>query len=638
MSKYNGQYNGSVSPIESSGSIGGGSGIPGPQGPQGPRGEPGADGYSPTVSIQNIIGGHTVTITDVNGAHTFTVTNGQDGDTGPQGPKGDQGMPGEKGAQGDPGLTGPAGEQGPRGEQGLPGIPGEKGAQGDPGPKGDTGPQGDRGLPGADGYSPTVSVEDIDGGHRVTITDKDGPHTFDVMNGADGNSGDPSEGIPGKDGKDAGFGDITATVDDTTGDPTVTVETSGDNTAKNIVFKFSGIKGEPGERGENGAPGEEGPAGPAGESGENGYSPTVEVESIEGGNKVTITDIEGPHTFDVMNGKDRMVNSSPTTANVPKGTIVIWSGRSDEVPDGWALCDGENGTPDLTKMFVLTVDDENGTISNYTLCYIMKLTEVTSISNPNILDNWWFVKPINQYGETSYTSSMRINGYTIDRWKLLDGTLTVEEDGVVLNGTLAQMLENAPSGTVTGTVLTEDGPISATYSPENKTFSFKAENKKLIAAKLELGSVQTLCHYENDKWVLNDPPPNYPTELAKCQRYQIELVHWTSMRNLIFASGMIISSTEACFVAPIPVTLYGLDTKLDRFKISGDYYLYVGTTNLTNGYKITKFNPRQVTNNAVYFRCDYSGDKPVGTFIEVSAAGDTPHSFFIDCNFLELGL
>ena len=42
---------------------------------------------------------------------------------------------------------------------------------------------------GADGFSPTVSVEDISGGHRVTITDKDGEKTFDVMDGEGGSGG-----------------------------------------------------------------------------------------------------------------------------------------------------------------------------------------------------------------------------------------------------------------------------------------------------------------------------------------------------------------------------------------------------------------------------------------------------------------
>ena len=42
---------------------------------------------------------------------------------------------------------------------------------------------------GEDGFSPVVAVEDIDGGHRVTITDKDGDKAFDVMDGKDGEGG-----------------------------------------------------------------------------------------------------------------------------------------------------------------------------------------------------------------------------------------------------------------------------------------------------------------------------------------------------------------------------------------------------------------------------------------------------------------
>lgn len=38
---------------------------------------------------------------------------------------------------------------------------------------------------------------------------------------------------------------------------------------------------------------------------------------------------------------------------VPKGAIIIWSGQADEIPAGWVLCDGTNGTPNLTGKFVL---------------------------------------------------------------------------------------------------------------------------------------------------------------------------------------------------------------------------------------------------------------------------------------------
>ena len=41
-------------------------------------------------------------------------------------------------------------------------------------------------LKGADGFSPNVQTEPITGGTKVIITDKDGAHSFDVMNGKDG--------------------------------------------------------------------------------------------------------------------------------------------------------------------------------------------------------------------------------------------------------------------------------------------------------------------------------------------------------------------------------------------------------------------------------------------------------------------
>jgi len=35
-----------------------------------------------------------------------------------------------------------------------------------------------------------------------------------------------------------------------------------------------------------------------------------------------------------------------------KGVIVMWHGAWDDIPDGWALCDGTNGTPNLQNRFV----------------------------------------------------------------------------------------------------------------------------------------------------------------------------------------------------------------------------------------------------------------------------------------------
>lgn len=63
----------------------------------------------------------------------------------------------------------------------------------------------ERGGGGGDGgFSPIVEVKEIEGGHRVTIIDADGEHTFDVMDGKDGQPG--KDGAPGADGKDGSPG------------------------------------------------------------------------------------------------------------------------------------------------------------------------------------------------------------------------------------------------------------------------------------------------------------------------------------------------------------------------------------------------------------------------------------------------
>lgn len=46
------------------------------------------------------------------------------------------------------------------------------------------------------------------------------------------------------------------------------------------------------------------------------------------------------------------VNQASPSASLPPGVIVMWSGTLATVPSGWALCDGQNGTPDLRDKFI----------------------------------------------------------------------------------------------------------------------------------------------------------------------------------------------------------------------------------------------------------------------------------------------
>lgn len=173
------------------------------------------------------------------------------------------------------------------------------------------------------------------------------------------------------------------------------------------------------------------------------------------------------------------------------------------------------------------------------------------ISNPNLLDNWYFANPVNQRGQTERTGSQ--SGYFIDRWKFgsYDQTVTVTESGLHWSTAAGiwctQIIENFDAligrtltlsaiidgvlYSVTG-VLNESSGISAQtvgnlkleLSHDEKgarfvTYTSPSPIVTITAAKLELGTQQTLAHQDADgNWVLNEIP-DYREQLARCQRY-----------------------------------------------------------------------------------------------------------------------
>ena len=51
---------------------------------------------------------------------------------------------------------------------------------------------------------------------------------------------------------------------------------------------------------------------------------------------------------------DELLGNNGQNLNlIPSGIISMWSGATSEIPTGWALCNGENGTPDLRDKFII---------------------------------------------------------------------------------------------------------------------------------------------------------------------------------------------------------------------------------------------------------------------------------------------
>ena len=132
---------------------------------------------------------------------------------------------------------------------------------------------------------------------------------------------------------------------------------------------------------------------------------------------------------------------------------------------------------------------------------VMLKSVFTQVGNPNLLDNSDFTNPVNQRGVSGTISTA---GYFIDRWKLVSGTVQITAEGLVLNGTISQILENAAGTDVTASA----SAGTASYDNSTKTFTLTATGHPITRSNREKGSVAT-------PYV----PKGYGAELAECLRY-----------------------------------------------------------------------------------------------------------------------
>ena len=201
-----------------------------------------------------------------------------------------------------------------------------KGDKGDKGDQGLQGPQGPVGAPfqvkkiydSVEAMNADYSGSDVAIGEFVLIDTGDvqdpdnsklyvkGPAQYDFVTDLSGAQG--IQGPQGTPGTPAGFGNITATVDSTTGTPQVSVQADGPNTAKNISFSFTGLKGEKGEKGD---PGQDG----------------TQINSILPLTVETPPD-EGRNTGNILFGDNVRITSAGASGGVGIGVNVITDGDS----------------------------------------------------------------------------------------------------------------------------------------------------------------------------------------------------------------------------------------------------------------------------------------------------------------------
>lgn len=215
--------------------------------------------------------------------------------------------------------------------------------------------------------------------------------------------------------------------------------------------------------------------------------------------------------------------------------------------------------------------------------------------NPNLLDNAYFMGD----GQAGNFPIDQNNDGIPDRWSIVNENTEIEysENGIkITNNTTTSenvicfrqnfnhIRNDLPitvsvfvkefSGTwffagpsIPSIKITSAGVVSVTIEPNQGNYSsfyiFKNSTGAndyihFQVAKIEYGRTQTVGHKEGDNWILDECPPNYQQELAKCQRcyYKIGTANDDSLPTPL---GFGIGNTEDTVIVqlnlPVPMRI-----------------------------------------------------------------------------------
>ena len=299
---------------------------------------------------------------------------------------GAKGEPGDKGQKGEIGLTG---NQGDKGEKGAPStVAGAKGQKGEDGEKGSTGADGDKGIKGEPSTEVGPKGDKGDkGGVGAGTKGEKGAGSSVTIGVSPPTSPTPAAGDMWWDSDDA---DLHVYYNDGNSAQWVSVTSSaalkgqtGDKGQKGEKGEVGekGQKGQTGDKGQKGDVGPQGGSGGVGDKGEQGIKGEKGQDNSTKGQKGQKgeqgTSIKGePGADNSTKGskgepgsggtdgddgiKGQKGDTGSTTFAVPSGGIIIWSGAANAIPSGWYLCDGNNGTPNLSGKFVVGYHASNG--------------------------------------------------------------------------------------------------------------------------------------------------------------------------------------------------------------------------------------------------------------------------------------
>ena len=238
------------------------------------------------------------------------------------------------------------------------------------------------------------------------------------------------------------------------------------------AFAGKGQKGQKGERGDVEQAGNKGQKGTTGTSvkGQKGATGTS-VKGSKGApgtntSNTFLTLTDTPSSYSGQTGKTVKVNSSGNgleftdlgsgvTGTIPSGGIILWSGSSSSIPTGWVLCNGSNGTPNLTNRFVI------GAGSGYGVGSTGGSADATLVSHSHTTDS---IIEMNNTNGKSLTGAIVKISEGFNREGTATGVFTKTNDG---NNTVTGSLSTSPVSGVTMDANHRHGMTSAGTSGTN---------------------------------------------------------------------------------------------------------------------------------------------------------------------------
>lgn len=366
---------------------------------------------------------------------------------------------------------------------------------------------------------------------------------------------------------------------------------------------LASLVGPQGERGEQGPPGEKGEKGEKGETGATGATgPAGGVNSFNG-RQGDVKPKKGDYSYEdvgaaaakhaAQHAKDSadpltlaMLGLKASEQRIDEAVSIYPS--NPNLLDNWYFgnpVDQRGGyvVPPGTNYYVHTLPEVVG----QTAGYVKVDAFIDNGATAQITVNGTSYVTFASDAVRGYTGA----GYTIDRWAIegaANASLNIVEGGIELvnggganeicrqrvNGGLAgeQVTFSLLVTRMTGAAFFAIGNQPLHLGLNTQTFTVNANgipttyfwipnsggSITVAAAKLELGSQQTLAHQENGNWVLNEIP-DYGEQLAKCQRYFC-FARYRGRAPLVTANGVQID-------VPTPVTMRATPTVVGSFGV-----------------------------------------------------------------------